>query len=240
MYPEPGATAEKEGIHAGIEFPDRLSAWRPYVLINMVSSVDGRSSSGGRASGIGGRADRATMRVLRSLVDAVMVGAGTLRAERLNLGLDEPGARQPLAVIVGGRGAMPLERQIRPGGQATLLALPEGSPSDAGTNAGRAEVLEVPGSGRGRVDVGELLARLKTDRGVDLLLVEGGPSLNRSLIDANLADEIFLTLAPKLLAGQEAAIVAGGAIETPRSLDLVSVHSSAHELFLRYRVRDPE
>ncbi len=71
----------------------------------MVSTVDGRTAVSDKAGGIGSPVDRATMRNLRSMVDAVMVGAGTLRAEKLALGLDDgPGVAQPLAVVVSESG----------------------------------------------------------------------------------------------------------------------------------------
>lgn len=245
LYPKPRALAGEEEVYQDLLLPPQAHPLLPYVLVNMVSSVDGRSSSGGKASGIGSRADRGAMRALRSSVDAVMVGAGTLRAERLNLGLDEPGARQPLAVIVGGSRDLPLRERLADAGQDVILALPEGalatvesSPDD------RLTVIECPGTGHGRVDLGWLLKRLKFDHAVDRLLVEGGPTLNRALIDRDLADEIFLTLAPKLLSGNEAAIVRGDdAVETQqtqgrsRALELLSIHTAGGEIFLRYRLQ---
>jgi riboflavin biosynthesis pyrimidine reductase len=208
----------------------------------MVSSVDGRSSVGGKASGIGSRADREAMRALRSHVDAVMVGAGTLRAEKLNLGLDDPDAQQPLAVIVGGSRDLALGDCLANGQQEVILAVPEGARSAAGTGLDRLTVIETPSTRQGLVDLGWLLKYLRTEHTVDRLLVEGGPALNRSVIDGGLAGEIFLTLAPKILSGEEAAILrgeAGEATGTSRSLVLLSVHSSGGELFLRYRLEYP-
>ncbi len=216
----------------------------PYVIVNMVGSVDGRSSAGGKASGIGGRPDRGAMRALRGCVDAVMVGAGTLRAERLNLGLDDPEARQPLAVIVGGSGHVPVaERLILPPGQRVLLALPEGRPRPDGPGRDRLTVLRVAERDAGRVELGRLLRTLRAKYGVRRLLVEGGPGLNRALVEAGLVDEIFLTVVPKLLLGREAAIISGERETTPaepRALTLLSVHSAEGEIFLRYRLQHPK
>jgi len=214
----------------------------PYVLVNMVSSVDGRSSVGGKASGIGSRADREAMRALRSHVDAVMVGAGTLRAEKLNLGLDDCDARQPLAVIVGGTGDLPVRERLTVRQQGVILTVPEGARVSAEAGLDRLTVIEAPRTGQGRVDLRWLLEYLRAEQAVGRLLVEGGPELNREMIDAGLADEIFLTLAPKLLSGKEAAIVRGDDGETTgrsRNLDLLSVHTSGSELFLRYRLESP-
>ncbi|HKH11878.1 MAG TPA: dihydrofolate reductase family protein, partial [Rubrobacter sp.] len=77
LYPGHRRMAGEEGIYGDLELSYPESDRLPYVVVNMVGSVDGRSSVGGKASGIGSRADREAMRALRSRVDAVMVGAGT-------------------------------------------------------------------------------------------------------------------------------------------------------------------
>lgn len=240
LYPPPSQDVGEAGIHGDLELPLLASGSRPYVLINMVASVDGRSSVDGKASGIGDEVDRQAMRLLRSRVDAVMVGAGTLRAERLSLGLDDPDIRQPLAVIVGGTSPLPLAERLVQNSQDTLLVIPEDGPDPSPeVSAAGQKTLRVPNSGPGRVDLLALLEALRSEHGVGRLLVEGGPALNRALIDQALADEIFLTVTPKLLSGQESAILRGdGARGEPRSLDLLSVHSSGDELFLRYRLKD--
>jgi len=244
LHPKPGVLADKGGIYDDLDLPGPASRLRPYVIINMVSSVDGRSSVSGEASGIGSRADRGAMRALRSRVDAVMVGAGTLRAEKLNLGLDDPGAGQPLAVVVGGAAGLPLlEHLVRPAGQDVILALPQELPAEGDARSVEARegvtTLRCPGPQPDRLDIRHLLHVLKAEHAVDRLLVEGGPGLNRSLIDAGLADELFLTVAPKLLLGPQTPILSGGAGGRPYGLELLSVHSAGDELFLRYRVQNP-
>lgn len=212
----------------------------PYTAINMVASVDGETAVYGRASGIGSRADREAMRALRSKVDAVMVGAGTLRAEKLNLGLDDPMATQPLAVVAGGSGELPLEDNLITRDQAVLVVLPEG-PRHTEPDVGRAEVLISPPtdagvSGPGGLNLRWLLGHLKGARGVERLLVEGGPSLNRALFSQKLVQELFLTVSPILLASGGPAILSRNTNPLQTPLDLLSVHAADHDLFLRYRV----
>jgi riboflavin biosynthesis pyrimidine reductase len=123
-----------------------------------------------------------------------------------------------------------------------ILTVPEGTRVSAEAGVDRLTVIEAPRTGQGRVDLRWLLEYLRAEQAVGRLLVEGGPELNRAMIDAGLADEIFLTLAPKLLSGKEAAIVRGYDGETTgrsRNLDLLSVHISGSELFLRYRLESP-
>jgi len=183
------------------------------------------------------------MRTLRSHVDAVMVGAGTLRAEKLSLGLDDLGARQPLAVVVGGAGDVPLRERLVGGRRGVVLAAPKGSPSIAEAGDASLTVLETPTSGDGHADLAWLLGALKAEHGVDRLLVEGGPALNRSLVEEDLAHELFLTIAPKLLLGPESSILAGRdedrPLASPRDLALLSAHAAGDELFLRYRIGRP-
>ncbi len=238
LYPTPGVLSDKEGIYQEIDLPTPTSPTLPYVLVNMVGSVDGRSSVGGKATGIGGRADREAMRALRARVDAVMVGAGTLRAERINLGLDDPGAAQPLAVVVCGLGDVPITGRLVGGRQTVIIAVPEGSSGPSVTSRDLTTVVRTPDGGGGRADLGWLLEFLRSEYAVDRLLVEGGPTLNRALMEGGLADELFLTISPRLLLGSEAAIVSGGPGGKPSRLTLLMVHSAGNELFLRYKIEN--
>jgi len=239
LYPLPPRELPTGGIYADLELPPpgRQDPSRPYVIINMVSSIDGKSTIWGRTAGLGDEADRQTMRNLRSKADAVMVGAGTLRSERISLGLDEPAdGRQPLAVVATKTGDVPLESNlILHKSQEVLLLLPENLQVP---RYERARWLRVPGGPSGNMDLREALKRLKNEHAVDLLLVEGGPTLNHALASRGLADELFLTLAPKLLGGEghDSVTVFAGAPLPPEALspELLSGHVAGDELFLRY------
>ena len=231
-------------IYQDLELPPagRRDARRPYVLINMVSSLDGRTTVEGGAARIGGETDRQVMRTLRSKADAVMIGAGTLRAERLSLGLDEPAESQPTAIVLTNTGALPLESHlIRHERQRVLVLVPESCPEEVVSRLSRrSDVLRSPTTRCGAIDMEEALKVLTAEHAVDLLLVEGGPTLNHALISRNLADELFLTLAPKLLGGsrdEALGILKGQRVspEEPRLVNLLSVHAAGDELFLRYK-----
>ena len=241
LYPLPPREVPAGEIYADLELPPpgRQDPSRPYLIINMVSSIDGKSTIWGRTAGLGDEADRQTMRNLRSKADAVMVGAGTLRSERISLGLDEPAdGPQPLAVVATGTGNVPLESNlILHESQEVLLLLPENLHVPRyGYESARS--LRVPRDPSGNMDLREALKRLKNEHAVDLLLVEGGPTLNHALASRGLADELFLTLAPKLLGGEgsDSATVLGGAPLPPEasSPKLLSGHLAGDELFLRY------
>ena len=240
IYPPPGR--EVSAIYENLDLPPAgyHGAARPYVALNMVSSVDGRTSIEGKAAGIGSPTDRRTMRTLRSKADAVMIGAGTLRAERLSLGLDASGhASQPLAIIVTDTGDVPLEEHlIVPDGQEVLILLSDAAPRGVVERFGKlALVMRVPADPTGAVDLDGALRVLEAERGVESIVVEGGPGLNHALISAGLVDELFLTVAPELRGGTESLTLLRGP-EIPahdrRILELASIYLADGELFLRY------
>jgi 2,5-diamino-6-(ribosylamino)-4(3H)-pyrimidinone 5'-phosphate reductase len=242
LYPPPAR--EVLAIYEDLDLPPtgNLEGARPYVIINTVSSVDGRTAMEGKASGIGSTTDRRTMRTLRSKADAVMVGAGTLRAEKLSLGLDPTeGTPQPLAIIVTDTGEVPLEEHlIVEGDQEVLILLSDAAPERVVERMRTlAPVLRVPADSTGAVDLEKALLALGAENGVEFLVVEGGPSLNHAMISHHLVDELFLTVAPELLGGtvdQTLTLLRGPTLATRDrpTLDLVSIHLSGAELFLRY------
>ena len=212
------------------------------MFLNMVTSADGQTSIGDKASKIGSDIDRHTMRNLRSNSDAVMVGADTLRAERLSLGLDKSSqSAQPLGIILTTLGDVPLESNlIFHAGQTVLVISSDAISKERAEALGqKAKVLRIAPARDGRPDLSKTLQTLKLDYDVERLLVEGGPTLNRALICAKLVDEIFLTLTPKLL-GADATSGTGtilrGALPATVDLYLLSAHLAADELFLRYAV----
>jgi len=242
LYPTPGR--EVSAIYEDLDLPPtgRRDAARPYVIINSVSSVDGRTLMEGKAAGIGSTTDRRTMRTLRSRADAVMIGAGTLRAEKLSLGLDPTdGVPQPLAIIVTDTGDVPLEEQlIVKGGQEVLVVLSDAAPKSVAERLRRlASVMRAPAGSTGEVDLEAALRAIEAERGVESLVVEGGPGLNHALISRQLVDELFLTVAPELLGGTAAhtlTLLRGPEIPARDRpvLELLSIHLAESELFLRY------
>jgi 2,5-diamino-6-(ribosylamino)-4(3H)-pyrimidinone 5'-phosphate reductase len=249
LYPLPVREISSGAIYEDIDLPlrKRRDRSRPYVIVNVVASVDGKATKEGKAASIGSEVDRRTMRTLRSKVDAVMIGANTLRAEKLSLGLDELSAGpQPMAVIITGTGDVPLESNLITSERQEVLVVVAQDTPESNMNLLRehASVLRVSATASGGLDIEEALEALKTERGVDLVLVEGGPSLNYSLVSQSAADEFFLTLSPKLIGGEGSdafTILEGGELPQPRipGLLLVSVHLFNDELYLRYRVTDP-
>lgn len=249
LLPEPLADLGAEEIYWDLTFPEPPPD-RPYTAINMVSTADGKITAGGRAGGIGSRVDRLVMRLLRSRTDAVMVGAGTVRAEKINLGLpsdlsDSVRRSDHLGVILSASGEVPLENLIQNEGEREgerLLFITSRSTSERTLKrlSQRGEVRpELAGV---RDDYRRVLELLRSEYGVDRLLVEGGPSVNRALMRHGLADELFLTFTPRLAAGipsgdRASTILHGEELEPPLDMRLLSVYEADSELYMRYALK---
>lgn len=223
---------------------------RPYVMLNMVSTLDGHATLDGRSRALSGRTDRELFHALRLAVDAVMAGADTVRVERYGRIIpDESRRRQrverglseePLACIVSN--SLDLAADIpllaEPAARVAIL-----TPSDASLPKCAAELHYVRAERDGLLDLPQALAELRERFGVHTLLCEGGPHLNAQLLQAGLVDELFLSLAPALVGDDVAAkgdtlrIISGAALTPPVKLELLSVLESASHLFLRYRVK---
>jgi riboflavin-specific deaminase-like protein len=217
---------------------------RPHVITNFALTLDGHATIRGRSGAIGSDADTAMLVGLRTRVDAVMIGAGTMRAERYGRIVGDPAKRQrrereglphdPLMVIVSGRLDLPWDAPLFTEGQGRVLiaTCSEDEPPETATSV---RVLRHPGS----VDLGALLSHLRTERGVRALLCEGGPRLHGQLIDAGLVDELFVTHAPKLAGGVGPGLVSElSEGERPLELGWLLAEESTGELFGRYLVPD--
>jgi 2,5-diamino-6-(ribosylamino)-4(3H)-pyrimidinone 5'-phosphate reductase len=241
LYPPPAR--EVSAVYEDLALPPtrRGDVARPYVALNMVSSVDGKTATGGKTAGLGSRIDRQTMRTLRSRADAVMIGAGTLRAEKLSLGLDQADTEPPLGIIVTGTGDVPLaEHLIVTEEQEVLVLVSEAAPNRVVERLRRfSQVMTAPADSNGAIDLRSAMRILRAEWGIESLVLEGGPGLNHALISRHLVDELFHTIAPELLGGTSAETLtllrgpALPALDRP-VLELVSIHLADGELFLRY------
>jgi riboflavin biosynthesis pyrimidine reductase len=243
LWPDPATDLDLDAAFADLSLPDPPSG-RPLVGVNSVTSLDGRAQLAGRAEGIGDRADRRLMRLLRTAYDAVGSGAGTLRADDFySLLPDDLAARrlaagrpdQPLAVLVAGRGSVPTDRRWFGYRQSRLLIAGRGGEAGRQALPPGTERLIAPDP---EPDPRWLLAELAR-RGIGSLLIEGGPHLNRAFLAAGCIDELYWTVGPRILANDGLPMIAPLETEPERPYEarLVSIHRSGDELFLRYRLR---
>ena len=205
-------------------------------MVNFVVTADGRASFRGRAE-IGTRTDRELMFHLRSLVDAVMSGAGTLRVDPFAPVVKDR-ERQPLAIVVSASAQLPPENRFFRIASPRLVATTYRASEEAASALRHAGV-EVVRLGEEEVELPALLALLR-GRGVRSLLCEGGPLLAGALLTRHLVDEIFLTHATRVTAEPRARRLfeSAEALAGEAHLERVSLHESeSGERYERARVR---
>lgn len=201
---------------------------RPYTFINMVTTIDGKSVSGTREDGVmdlGSSTDHILMRRIEGGADAIMVGAQTVRSAKPSW---NPNVEKRL--IVTRSGNLPLDSRFFEG-EAYAIS-PLGTLLPQGVAAIR--------GGEGEIDWLEMLRKLRQELGIERLLVSGGSELNGALLHADLIDDLFWTIAPKVKLGRDLPTYAGGE-PLPREallhFDLLEHHVVENEIFLRYRRR---
>jgi riboflavin-specific deaminase-like protein len=240
IHPERRPTSPEE-LASGLRLRELAPQERPYLGLNMVSSLDGKATLNWRTKGLSTEIDRRLFHHLRTQADAVMVGAGTAREERYGRITKNDELRQKrmnegfvadaLAVVVSGRLDLPPDLPLlNEPEQRVVIAT-----GSSGTLPGLKGDVEYARVGD---DLPRLMAYLYERHGVHSVLCEGGPTLNSFLFAAGLVDELFLTLNPKVVGGAAAiTIVAGRELVEPAELDLVSVAEAEGELYTRWRMR---
>jgi riboflavin biosynthesis pyrimidine reductase len=240
LFPDPGATTVAEQLE-GYRPWDDPPAGRPRVAMNFAGTLDGRASIDGRSGKIGSDTDTAMLVGLRGRFDAVMIGAGTMRVERYGRIVGDPAKRarrealglpgDPLMVLVGSLD-LPWDAGLFTDGGGEVLIVTADAEGEPPPTATPVEVVREPD---GRVDLAVALRRLREERGVRALLSEGGPHLHSQLQAAGLADELFLTIAPKLVGA--GPTILEGALPEVAELELAWLLQEGSELFARYRRR---
>lgn len=189
---------------------ERLYAYpastRPWLRTNFVATLDGAAYAGdGRSGSLGGDVDTRVFHVLRSLADVVVVGAGTARTEGYGP------TDVPIAVVSR---SLDVPEQLLVPGQ--LVITTADAPADRLEQL--REIVDVIAVGDGRVDWDAVLDELDA-RGWHHVLCEGGPSLHGELVALDLVDEVCLTVAPVLSAGDAPRIAHGAdAVDRPMKL----------------------
>lgn len=236
----PAPPAGVDELLADLRPWERAPADRPLLMVNMVATADGLITIGGRSGPIGGPGDHALFHGLRTIVDAVLVGTGTLRVERYGRVVRDPARRarraelglaeDPIALLISHSGNLawdaPLfqapEQHVVIVGQPNRVRVPDGL-------AARVEVIELPAPSPAAA-----LRAARQAHGIRAVLCEGGPTLNRGLLGDGVLDELFLTIGPKLSGEDALRIVAGEPLEAPVEMELLSVARHESELYLRY------
>jgi riboflavin-specific deaminase-like protein len=214
-------------VVAGLGLGDLAPPGRPYVVLNMASTADGRVSIGGRSAPVAGKADRELFHELRAQGDAVMAGASTARVERYR-----PFRVPAVGVFVSGSLDLPADLPMLQDPASRVVVVTRAEAGSLGDVA--AEVTYLRQQDR---ELAPALAALRSELGVRSIVCEGGPHLNDSLLREGLVDELFLCVSPKLAGdSSQPAGVEGLALPEPVGLELVSLHEADEHVFFRYRV----
>ena len=175
-----------------------IEGGRPWVTIKAAITLDGRiADSQGHSQWITSEEARAVGHRLRNEHDAVMVGAGTLRADNPSLNTRIDGGRDALPVILDTELSVSADARVMTAGRRPVIYHADGIQSDA---ALAADTVAVPRAESGWLALGSVFKDLQ-HRGVHSVLVEGGGQLIRSLLDHGMVDRIELFIAGKILAG---------------------------------------
>ncbi len=200
-----------------------MKTGRPYVLLKAAMTMDGKiATASGESRWITGMEARREVHRLRSQVDAILVGVGTILRDDPLLTARGParagnssGHRQPLRVVLDSRLRIPDKaRVLSPHGGAhpigTVIVTTEKAPRQRieQLRARGLSLLVLPAKDR-RVPLAACLTRLG-QMGISSLLIEGGSELNAAALREGLVNRIRFYLAPHLLGGQDAKGVIGG------------------------------
>jgi riboflavin biosynthesis pyrimidine reductase len=211
---------------------------RPWVMVNMISSLDGGTSVDGKSSGLGDEDDFAMFQAFRTVPDVILVGASTVTAEDYSpVSLDparrarraEMGrAEAPTLAIVSGRLSIDPEAKVfsDPDSKPLIITGTEADPSKLMMLGDAADVVILQ-----QLDPPTILGQLGAAQTV---LLEGGPSLNGQFAAAGLIDEVNLSLAPVLIAGGSSRITRGAELKFPQRMLVDRVLYGDRLMFIRY------
>ncbi|MEO6989557.1 MAG: dihydrofolate reductase family protein [Aquihabitans sp.] len=217
------------------------SPGRPWLLINMVTTLDGATAVGGVSGTLGGDADRTVFSAIRAVGDVILAGAATVRAEGYGPPRT-PTARQAertargqelfprIAVVTRSLDLDPTTPLFTDAVQRPLVYTVEGA--DETRWAALAEVAEVVAVGSDDVDMAAMAEHLY-GTGARTVVVEGGPVINGHLLEAGLVDELNVTVAP-VLAGGSSHRLTHGADPGAHEMTLAHLWTADDVLLARY------
>ena len=220
---------------------------KPYVILNAAMTLDGKIATETGSSNISGKEDLIRVHELRKEVDAIMVGINTVIADDPRLTVHKIESKKednPIRVVVDGKGRIPIESRITNDDAPTIIAVSDDYKSDL-TASNKYQILKNNGvdfffAGEKQVDLIKLMNYLY-EKGVKTLMLEGGSTLNFSMIKDGLIDEIRICVAPMVVGGVNAISLFGGdgfmTMDESVKLELVDSFSCGKDLVLKYKVK---
>lgn len=219
---------------------------RPYVILSAAMTLDGKIATETGSSNISGKKDLERVHELRKDCDAIMVGIGTVLADDPRLTVHKIDANpddNPVRVVVDSKCRTSVDARITNGDAKTIIAGANEYKWDF-MESEKYKTLKSKGvkfffSGDKRVDLVALMSYLH-EEGIEKLMLEGGSTLNFSMIKAGLIDEIRICVAPMVVGGVNAKTLFDGEgfplMDLAVRLELVDSFSLDKDLILTYKV----
>lgn len=186
---------------------------KPYVILNAAMTLDGKIATRTGSSEISGPEDLERVHEIRKEVDAIMVGIGTVLADDPRLTVHKINAKKednPIRVVVDNKARTPIDFRILNDDAETVIAVSslcdENNPDCDMEAVARAKEIskkaDVFYSSKESVDLVEFMEYLSS-KGIETLMLEGGSTLNFSMIKENLIDEVKICIAPMIVGGKD-------------------------------------
>jgi len=243
--------SEGKPDYTKLSFPDPPSD-RPYIYINMIMSTDGRIVINDTEEGLGSATDRRLMRELRVNADIVLCGASTLRINGASSRLGDPNlidlrkqrnqTDAPIAAVITNTGNLPLDSVFFQGKdfEAVIYAGTDiTSEKFTLLQSAKRKIFQLPQKN----SVEWMLNHMRNKLGAHYLLLEGGANINGQFLSADLVDEYFLTIGPKIVNNKNPLTPFSpdnySLSEKSANLKLLSVAANmkTDEIFLRYKIK---
>jgi riboflavin biosynthesis pyrimidine reductase len=242
LLPDPVETVDLAEAYA----PPVVTDGRPFVRLNMITSLDGAISVNGTSGALGGPADKHVFATLRSWADVVVVGSGTVRAENYGPArVDEATQRtrvargqspQPPIAVVSRRADFDFGAPFFADATAQpIIITTEERVDDVAHRAG--DAAQVIAAGPDAVNLAVATRQLAA-KGWTSVLCEGGPGLNSDLARDDVLDELCLTVSPRIVGGDGPRIIAGPPLMPPFEPTLVHLLDEDGFQFLRLSLRN--
>lgn len=215
----------------------------PYVILNAAMTLDGKIATRTGSSEISGHDDLIRVHQLRKELDSIMIGINTVLKDDPRLTVHKIPSKKsdnPLRVITDSRARTPLNYRILNDEAPTLIAVSQKAPEDKIKKLiNKGENVDVILAGEKKINLTILMDEL-AQRGIRTLMLEGGSTLNFSMLQEGLVDEVRVCVAPLIAGGVDAKTLVGGdGVDLMRDafkLELVKNYLLGNDLILEYKV----
>lgn len=183
---------------------------RPHVILNAAMTLDGKIATKTGSSEISGHEDLERVHKIRKESDAIMVGINTLLIDDPRLTVHKISSKMdenPIRVVVDSSARTPLDARVLNKDAPTIIAVSKKASIEKVQKL--KEKVEVIVAGEERVDLVALMEKLK-NKGINTLMLEGGSTLNFSMLENGLVDEVRVCIAPMLVGGVKSKTLVDG------------------------------